>query len=86
MDMWYSVLLAVPFALWVFTDAKKRMNHVVGWPLGTLFLPIVLLPIYLTKKPSENSGFYPLCDEKSLGSSMSRPMKKARHTDRLDDP
>ena len=50
MDMWYSVLLAVPFALWVFIDAKKRMNHVVGWPLGTLFLPIVLLPIYLTKR------------------------------------
>ena len=38
------------------------------------------------QKLSENTGFHPLCDKKSLGSSLSRPMKKARRTDRLDDP
>ena len=44
--LWYLILY-VPSTLWIFIDAKKRMNHVVGWPLGTLFLgPIVLLPIF----------------------------------------
>lgn len=47
----YPVLLNVPFALWIFIDAKKRMNHVLGWPLATLLLgPIILLPIYLAKR------------------------------------
>ena len=38
------------------------------------------------KKPSENSGFHPFCEEKSPDSSTSHPMKNARRTDRLDDP
>ena len=37
------------------------------------------------KKPSENSDCRPLCKEKGLGSSASRPMKNARRTDRLND-
>ena len=40
----------------------------------------------LSKKPSENSGFHPFCEEKSPDSSTSHPMKNARRTDRLDDP
>ena len=40
----------------------------------------------LPKKPSENSGFHPFCEEKSPDSSTSHPMKNARRTDRLDDP
>ena len=46
-ELWYFVLNA-PFILWIFIDAKKRMNHVLGWPLAMLLLgPIVLLPIWL---------------------------------------
>ena len=40
----------------------------------------------IIKKPSENSGFHPFCEEKSPDSSTSHPMKNARRTDRLDDP
>ena len=40
----------------------------------------------ILKKPSENSGFHPFCEEKSPDSSTSHPMKNARRTDRLDDP
>ena len=40
-DMWYFVLCA-SFALWIFIDAKKRMNHVVGWPLAILLLGLIL--------------------------------------------
>ena len=47
--MWYFVLCTV-FAIWVLIDSKKRMNHVVGWPLTTLFFGPVLLPIYLAKR------------------------------------
>ena len=35
--LWDFVLYAL-FALWIFIDAKKRMNHVLGWPLAILFL------------------------------------------------
>jgi len=47
--MWYFVLYAI-FAVWVFTDAKKRMNHVVGWPLTTLLLGPIVLPVYFAKR------------------------------------
>lgn len=47
--MWYFVLYAI-FALWVLIDAKKRMNHVVGWPLATLLVGPLVLPIYLAKR------------------------------------
>ena len=35
------------------------------------------------KKPSENSGCHPLCEEKGLGSRASRPMKNAQCEGRL---
>ena len=44
------------------------------------------LKVDMPEKPSENSGFHPLCEEKSLGSSTSCPMKNARCIDRLDAP
>lgn len=47
--MWYFILYAV-FAVWVFTDAKKRMNHIVGWPLATFILGPIVLPVYFAKR------------------------------------
>ena len=47
--MWYFVLYAI-FAVWVFIDAKKRMNHVVGWPLTTILLGPIVLPVYFAKR------------------------------------
>lgn len=47
--MWYVVLYAI-FAVWVFIDAKKRMNHVVAWPLATLIAGPILLPVYFAKR------------------------------------
>jgi len=47
--MWYFVLYAI-FAIWVFADAKKRMNHVVGWPLATFLLGPIVLPFYFAKR------------------------------------
>ena len=47
--MWYFVLYAI-FAVWVIIDAKKRMNHVVGWPLATVILGPLVLPVYFAKR------------------------------------
>lgn len=47
--MAYFVLYLI-FAVWVFIDAKKRMNNVVGWPLMTVVLGPVVLPVYLAKR------------------------------------
>lgn len=47
--MWYFILYAV-IAVWVFTDAKKRMNHIVGWPLATFILGPIVLPVYFAKR------------------------------------
>jgi hypothetical protein len=47
--MWYFVLY-LAFAVWVFTDAKKRLNHPVGWPAATLVLGPVVLPVYFAKR------------------------------------
>lgn len=48
-SLWYFVLYAI-FAVWVFTDAKKRMNHAVGWPLSTFLLGPIVLPVYLANR------------------------------------
>ncbi len=47
--MWYFVLYAI-FAVWVFIDAKKRMNHVIAWPLATFILGPLVLPVYFAKR------------------------------------
>ncbi len=47
--MWYFVLY-LAFAVWVFMDAKKRMNHPIGWPAATFVLGPVVLPVYFAKR------------------------------------
>lgn len=47
--MWYFVLY-LAFAVWVFTDAKKRLNHQIGWPAATFVLGPVVLPVYFAKR------------------------------------
>ena len=47
--MWYFVLYLI-FAAWVFTDAKKRKNHPVGWPAATAVLGPIVLPVYFAKR------------------------------------
>jgi hypothetical protein len=44
--MWYFVLYAI-CAVWVFIDAKKRLNHVIGWPVATFLLGPIIVPVYL---------------------------------------
>jgi hypothetical protein len=38
------------FAVWVFFDAKKRGNNMVGWSLATLVIGPVSLPVYFAKR------------------------------------
>ena len=43
-------MLYLAFAVWVFTDAKKRMNPPMGWPAATLVFGPVVLPVYFAKR------------------------------------
>ncbi len=47
--MWYFVLYLI-FAVWVFIDAKKRLNHSIAWSSATLLLGPVVLPVYFAKR------------------------------------
>ena len=47
--MWYFVLYAV-FAIWVFVDTGKRRNNRIGWPIATLGLGPIVLPVYFAKR------------------------------------
>ncbi len=47
--MWYFMLY-LAFAVWVFIDAKKRMNQPVGWPAATFLLGPIVLPVYFAKR------------------------------------
>jgi hypothetical protein len=47
--MWYFVLY-LAFAVWVFLDAKKRLNHPVGWLAATAVLGPIVLPVYFAKR------------------------------------
>ena len=37
-------------AVWVFFDAKKRQNNILGWPLATIVTGPVLLSVYFAKR------------------------------------
>ena len=53
--MWYWILWLL-IAIWVLLDAKKRRNNMIGWPIGTFLLGVIVLPVYLAKrnlKPNE---------------------------------
>lgn len=45
----YFVLYAI-CAVWVYMDAQKRLNHVIGWPLATFLLGPLVLPVYFAKR------------------------------------
>ena len=47
--MWYFITYAL-LAVWVFFDATKRKNHIIGWPLVTIILGPIALPVYLSKR------------------------------------
>ena len=47
--MWYFVLYAV-LGVWIFADAQKRKNHVIGWPLATVLAGPIVLPVYFAKR------------------------------------
>lgn len=47
--MWYFALY-LAFAVWVFIDARKRLNHPIGWPAATAVLGPVVLPVYFAKR------------------------------------
>jgi hypothetical protein len=44
------------FAAWVFYDAQKRGKGTIVaflWCLGTQLIPIIFLPLWLTKRPEQ---------------------------------
>ncbi|WP_256760296.1 hypothetical protein [Cohnella sp. WQ 127256] len=47
--MWYWILWVI-LAAWTFFDAKKRSNNVIGWPIGTLLIGPIVLPVYFAKR------------------------------------
>jgi hypothetical protein len=47
--MWYLVVYAA-CAAWVFFDAGRRQNNRILWPLATVVLGPIILPIYLAKR------------------------------------
>ncbi len=47
--MWYLIVDTL-LAIWVFFDATKRKNHIIGWPLVTVILGPIALPVYLAKR------------------------------------
>lgn len=47
--MWYFILYMI-FAVWVFFDARKRLNQPIGWPATTLLLGPLVLPVYFAKR------------------------------------
>lgn len=47
--MWYFLLYAI-LAVYVLVDAGKRHNSRTGWPVATLLLGPVVLPVYFAKR------------------------------------
>lgn len=47
--MSYIILNAI-FAVWVYLDANKRLNHTIGWPMATVIAGPIVLPIYFAKR------------------------------------
>ena len=47
--MWYFILYGI-LAVWAFVDAGKRKNNRIVWPLATLGLGPVVLPVYFAKR------------------------------------
>lgn len=47
--MWYLILNAV-LTLWVCIDARKRNEDIAQWAVGTAFLGVIVVPVYLAKR------------------------------------
>ena len=49
--MWY-LLLNMCFALWIFTDARRRkMDFAELWGAASLVLMVVVVPFYISRRP-----------------------------------
>jgi hypothetical protein len=51
-----AFVIAVAAAIWVYNDAAKRglsSGKSLAWALGTLFAVIIVLPLYLIMRPSD---------------------------------
>lgn len=44
------LLINGALAVWVFLDARKRLNSPIGWTVGTLFFGFIMLPLYLAMR------------------------------------
>jgi hypothetical protein len=45
-------VIAILLAAWVYQDAQKRGMTGIGWAIGTFFICIIFLPVYLiVRKP-----------------------------------
>jgi hypothetical protein len=44
------VVISILLSAWVLASARKRFSNLLafGWAIGTLFLPLVVLPVYLS--------------------------------------
>ncbi len=47
--MWYPITYGI-LALWVYIDAKQRMNNAIAWAIATFMFGVIVLPIYLAKR------------------------------------
>ncbi len=51
--MWYFILFGL-LALWVGFDASRRnlgIAKVILWAIGTFLLGVIVMPIYIAKRP-----------------------------------
>jgi hypothetical protein len=46
-----AYLIFVPFAVWIFFDARKREEKSILWAIGTALLGIIVLPVWFAKRP-----------------------------------
>jgi hypothetical protein len=47
-----GLAIALILAIWVYNDAQGRGMNAIGWAIGTFFLCIIFLPLYLImRKP-----------------------------------
>lgn len=48
-----GLVIAILLSVWVYKDAESRGMSGIGWALGTFFLCIIFLPLYLIiRKPA----------------------------------
>lgn len=48
--MWYLIVTGL-LLVWIVRDSKARRANVLGWSIGTLLLPVIVVPAYFAARP-----------------------------------